>query len=578
VFSQSENTETAFQQLIDKSLELIDNRKLDSAKIVLEQSAKLLPTTSQDSTQYFQQEVAQAALIMRQSDNQTALQVFLSALPYFEKQQDVKNQAITFYQLGICHYFLNRRSVSEDYFLKAYQQKKFLSPRLQTKILQNLGTINLEEGMSQKNTDLFYKAIANYEEASAIYLQENQLTELSLCQSLLGEAYIQLEKYAKALEVINGAVAYGKQAQSDEYLAFALIKKSSILHLLNEDLSALKTIDKAINIYKKTKDKNSLMYAYKQKKVSLDATDQFKAASQLSDTIWGVTVEIYNERIADGITEMETKYKTAEKEKEIAEQQIKIKNKNIFSLILGGSSIILTIVIVGLYKRHQFKQKQFQKEMDLKDALAQIKTQNRLQEQRLEISKDLHDNIGAQLTFIISSIDNLKHISAEASQQFNEKLSDISGFTTDTIGQLRDTIWAMNKNHISLDEFFGRILSYIEKAKTVKPNLNFDVDRNTSGDFVFSSVEGMNLFRVIQESINNSLKHADAETIQLSITQKEGDVTILIKDDGKGFDMKEVAFGNGLSNIETRVSSIEGQVFIQSALETGTEIKIVLSR
>jgi signal transduction histidine kinase len=578
VFSQSENTETAFQQLIDKSLELIDNRKLDSAKIVLEQSAKLLPTTSQDSTQYFQQEVAQAALIMRQSDNQTALQVFLSALPYFEKQQDVKNQAITFYQLGICHYFLNRRSVSEDYFLKAYQQKKFLSPRLQTKILQNLGTINLEEGMSQKNTDLFYKAIANYEEASAIYLQENQLTELSLCQSLLGEAYIQLEKYAKALEVINGAVAYGKQAQSDEYLAFALIKKSSILHLLNEDLSALKTIDKAINIYKKTKDKNSLMYAYKQKKVSLDATDQFKAASQLSDTIWGVTVEIYNERIADGITEMETKYKTAEKEKEIAEQQIKIKNTNIFSLILGGSSIILTIVIVGLYKRHQFKQKQFQKEMDLKDALAQIKTQNRLQEQRLEISKDLHDNIGAQLTFIISSIDNLKHISAEASQQFNEKLSDISGFTTDTIGQLRDTIWAMNKNHISLDEFFGRILSYIEKAKTVKPNLNFDVDRNTSGDFVFSSVEGMNLFRVIQESINNSLKHADAETIQLSITQKEGDVTILIKDDGKGFDMKEVAFGNGLSNIETRVSSIEGQVFIQSALETGTEIKIVLSR
>ena len=88
----------------------------------------------------------------------------------------------------------------------------------------------------------------------------------------------------------------------------------------------------------------------------------------------------------------------------------------------------------------------------------------------------------------------------------------------------------------------------------------------------------MNLFRVIQESINNTLKHAEANNIHLSITQQDKEISILVKDDGKGFDIKEISFGNGLSNIESRIASIDGQVFIQSELGKGTEIKIILSR
>jgi signal transduction histidine kinase len=575
-FSQAENSETAFHKLIEQSLEMIDNRKLDSAQILLEKSILLLPKASQDSTLYYKQQVASAALTMRHGDNQAALKVFLSALPNFERQNDLENQALTFYQLGICHYFLNRRSVSEDYFLKAYKLEKYLSPRIQTKILQNLGTINLEEGMSQNRRDLLENAITNYEKASVIYLREDQITELSLCQSLLGEVYIQLKEYDKALEIINGAIKYGEQAQSDDYIAFAQIKKSSVLSQLNEYTSALEAVQKAINVYKKSDDKNSLAYAYLQKKQYLDATQQFEASSKLGDSIWQVTVQIYNERIANGIAEMETKYKTAQQEKEIAEQEISIKNRNIFALILGGSIIILAIVIVGLYKRHQFKQKQFQKEMDLNKALAQIKTQNRLQEQRLEISRDLHDNIGAQLTFIISSIDNLKHISKGSSEKFKEKLTNISGFTSETIGQLRDTIWAMNKNEIPFDELYGRLLSYVEKVKQITQTAQITIDHSVTSSPNFSSVIGMNLFRVIQESINNAVKHANAHEIKINFREVDNQLQIRIQDDGNGFDKSNFEVGNGLSNMETRIMSIGGDVFINSELTKGTEVLIKL--
>ena len=62
------------------------------------------------------------------------------------------------------------------------------------------------------------------------------------------------------------------------------------------------------------------------------------------------------------------------------------------------------------------------------------------------------------------------------------------------------------------------------------------------------------------------------------LSQENDEVTVIIKDDGKGFDLKEVSLGNGLSNIETRVASIDGHVFIQSEKDHGTEVKIVLSR
>ena len=78
--------------------------------------------------------------------------------------------------------------------------------------------------------------------------------------------------------------------------------------------------------------------------------------------------------------------------------------------------------------------------------MAQIESQNKLQEQRLSISRDLHDNIGAQLTFIISSLENTKFGIPNLETAVEKRLDKISDFTRNTIVELRDTIWAMNKS------------------------------------------------------------------------------------------------------------------------------------
>ena len=140
-----------------------------------------------------------------------------------------------------------------------------------------------------------------------------------------------------------------------------------------------------------------------------------------------------------------------------------------------------------------------------------------MQEQRLNISRDLHDNIGAQLTFIISSVDNIKYAFEITNEKLDNKLSNISSFAKETIVELRDTIWAMNSNEISFEDLEIRINNYIEKAKEAKDQISFSfaIDSVLKTQKL-TSVQGMNIYRTIQEAVNNAIKYANASIITIN--------------------------------------------------------------
>ena len=218
-----------------------------------------------------------------------------------------------------------------------------------------------------------------------------------------------------------------------------------------------------------------------------------------------------------------------------------------------------------------------QQENELKDALIKIETQNKLQDQRLRISRDLHDNIGAQLTFIISSIDNLKY-GLKLPEKLQDKLSSINTFAQGTIAELRDTIWAMNKNEISFEDLQIRISNFIEKANLSSKNIaiNFNIAQSVDKDRTFTSVVGMNIYRIIQESINNAMKYAEASKITVDVFDVHSELNFSIKDNGKGFDMSKAELGNGLNNMKKRADEIDAKFTIQSELGKGTTVNLQL--
>ncbi|WP_372936808.1 tetratricopeptide repeat protein [Seonamhaeicola sp.] len=295
---------------------------------------------------------------------------------------------------------------------------------------------------------------------------------------------------------------------------------------------------------------------------------------------------IYNTRITKEVAEIQEKYDTAQKEKEIQTQRAKIAEKELNlnrknTQIIGLVVLTLSLFVLGylLYNQQKLKNRQLQKENELKQALSKIETHNKLQEQRLRISRDLHDNIGAQLTFIISSIENLQYGFKITNDKLKDKLTNISAFTKETINELRDTIWAMNKNQITIDDLQARISNFIDKANVSATNLSFNInlDKDISKHLVFTSVKGMNIYRIIQEAVNNAIKHAKASNINVQIENIKHKVIFKIKDDGKGFNINNVDEGNGLINMKKRAADIEAEIVYKSEKEKGTKIILTLN-
>ncbi len=134
----------------------------------------------------------------------------------------------------------------------------------------------------------------------------------------------------------------------------------------------------------------------------------------------------------------------------------------------------------------------------------------------------------------------------------------------------------MNKSEISIEDLHARILSFVEKAKSATENIKFEINQNIDSKISLSSIKGMNLFRVIQEAINNAIKYSEASKISIHLKKESDKIFISIKDNGIGFDIKTVDLGNGLSNMEKRINEIDGKVKINSKIEKGTEINIIL--
>ena len=112
---------------------------------------------------------------------------------------------------------------------------------------------------------------------------------------------------------------------------------------------------------------------------------------------------------------------------------------------------------------------------------------------------------------------------AEFSREvLGRKIDQISGFTVETVNELRDTIWAMNKDAISLEDLQLRLAGLIQKAKDFCPQVEFELkmDEGMDTQIQLNSLEGINFYRIAQEALNNAIKHAEAERIEIFIAQK----------------------------------------------------------
>lgn len=425
-------------------------------------------------------------------------------------------------------------------------------------------------------------ALYYHEKSLKIKKQLNDSTGIPFGYSHLANVYLNQNKFNKALIYLDSALVIRQKRQDIYGITDTYLYYGDLYFVKGDYEEAISYFEKgyklALNNSYFPLKKYAIEYLYK----SNDSLQNYKEALRYNLKYNTLKDSMLNVETNNKISELEIQYQTETKEKEIltqranlAEQKLHLSRKNTQLFGLGLLAIGLFLLGYLLYKQQRLKHNQLKKESELKEALVKIETQNHLQEQRLRISRDLHDNIGAQLTFIISSLDNLKY-GFKLPDNLNSKLETISQFTTATIYELRDTIWAMNKSEISFEDLQSRISNLIEKANKSADAITFSfhVNKELESNKLFTSVQGMNIYRIIQESVNNALKYANATLIDVNFSSKENAYEMTITDNGNGFDINKITYGNGLENIKKRAHELDAELEIISSENGGTTIRV----
>ncbi len=507
--------------------------------------------------------------LMKQGNVDSASVYYYKALKELEPTKNTEKLGLLYDDMARMYRKLKQTNRSLEFYdkaLKLYEAENNL---------EGIARINNESGVVFRDDLADYKtANERFEKSLRIQRQRNDSVGIGYALEFLGYNQLLIKDYKKSESYLMEALAIREKLKDDFATMLNYTALGEYYNQTKQPLKSNEYFEKSNALARKINYPDIQKYNYENIMHNYEILGDYKNAYQNLKAFNVLNDSLYNTKRLKDVEEISTKYETAEKEKQITEKEfaLKIRNQWIFGLV--AVAVIIGLIGFLLYKQQILKNIQQKKDNELKLALEKIESQNKLQEQRLSISRDLHDNIGAQLSFIVSAIDTIKYYVSDKNDRLINKLDNVGVFAKETIQELRDTIWAMNKSGITITDLQARIANFIEKAKQSYPNIHISLvmDKNIAEHTEFTGLQGLNIFRIVQEATNNALKYAEAKQIEIVINKEDGTIHFLVKDNGKGFVENEIEPGNGLLNMRKRALELGNELALSSYAESGTSI------
>jgi len=280
---------------------------------------------------------------------------------------------------------------------------------------------------------------------------------------------------------------------------------------------------------------------------------------------------IYNANSAEAIAELDAKYQLQKKENTIILQQLELVKRN---YILIGTVIFIVVISIAAFMLFRSYRKRQQLKLDRlieEEKMMAIKAIKDAEEnERKRIAADLHDNLGAYAASIAYNLENV----AELSQGSSIAMEELRNNSQAMVSELSDTIWALKKDALLLTAISDRIKIFIQRIQGTYPHINMDVFEEIGNDVLLPPSQAFHLLRIVQEAVNNAVKHSGCA--QLTVTIRSNDTwMIIIGDNGSGiFSTQDIREGNGLINMKNRAETSGWKIQWRSVPGKGTDVII----
>lgn len=327
-----------------------------------------------------------------------------------------------------------------------------------------------------------------------------------------------------------------------------------------------------IEIARKYKIETKLFFLYNTLAENYKAAGKTQEYASVLEDLILLKDSVYRMNSEEAIAEIQTKYELQKKENTIIQQKLDITRKNYW---LYGSLVVMLFASVAAY----FIFKNYRRRQQLKLLLMLEKEKQTAEKaviqaeenERKRIAADLHDNLGAYAASIASNIDQIE---TSADKEAVIPLQELRNNSHAIVSQLNDTIWVLKKDSLSLTAISDRLKIFIQRIQSSYPGIKIDVYESISIDQTLPPSQAFHLFQILQEAINNAVRHSGGRQIDVVIESSDT-WKISVSDNGRGMGADDTnREGNGLLNIKNRAKESGWRIDWLSNRVAGTTLLI----
>lgn len=372
--------------------------------------------------------------------------------------------------------------------------------------------------------------------------------------SLYAEAYE--TKYPdSAVYYANKAIKLAEINNRPNEKAGALFSKANVLNNQEKYKQAKPLYISSIDLYKNTNRKSVIRRIYRALGKAAHYNSDYETASTYLNLYVQVNDSIVGEKTQKIVRELNTKYDTEKKERQLAEQQLEIqqqKNKKQTAIFIGLLTAILALVAyIIIRKNHKSKLEQIHQEKENAILNSFIKGEER---ERNRISHELHDGVAATIGAVKMGLESLPHLSEEKQKVQLNKLSQILENTHADVRHMAHNLLPVTLEKEGLLKATQQFAEEINQTHLINISV---IDKNSNVNSLPKQTQLM-LFRIIQELVNNIIKHSQAQEANITFKTQANKLEINVSDNGIGYQENNKTKGQGLFSINQRLKAIGG--------------------
>lgn len=480
-----------------------------------------------------------------------------------------------YHNLANCYYNLHQYRKSIDYAL--------LSARIHVEygkyneyINRVYATLGQDyEGVKKADSALYY-----YEKAITESVKLNDKYAEGSIYGYVCNLYASMSRFDEMLKAAEKGLLLSRGLQSRQMVASSLYS-TAYAHLLNGNMDrARNDIHEALEIATADTLRDELKYIYAVLSYIATRDGDHVTSVWAKNKADSIREAILNEQVIQSTTELEKKYESEIKDKQIIVQKAQLEKRRTLNYILIGSGVILLIISLLSYRNYRQKQTiqqrriaELETEKQLTAAEAVVKGE---EQERTRLAKDLHDGLGGMLSGIKYSFQTMKGnlVMTPENQQAFERSMDMLDSSIKEMRRVAHNMMPEALVKFGLDTALKDFCSDINQSGALKINYQ----SINLGNAVIDQTTAITIYRIVQELLNNTMKHAAARNVIVQVSKTDNVLSLTVEDDGKGFDTSilKQSKGMGWSNIQNKVEFLKGKLDVNSQQENGTSVLIEL--